>query len=1003
MDGLGALVLEVSGLGPWDVLTVTGAAYAAAATSLNLATGAPSAASFMLAAVAGDNDSASQAFAPAGWTTLHTVTATNGTNHVSDVVLTSAYLASNSSSVSVNATASAEDLSGVLIGIELAAPSPITGTGIAAGWPGRMIVEMALGAGFETPADQLTWTTLNDSGVAPGPGVTKRFWGWADQGGIPYALAGLQSGTGTVTLDDAAGDLTPSNSASPWYPDIVTGTPVRLRVALGTLTGPLGSTVVNRWYVIQRNMLDAEEKRDSNMRNFVDMSLTDIWSVVSGSCPSPYRGEVRQDNPYAWWTGDDQPLSGGVLPTTLRNSAAGNTNVLNITLSPGGGILQFYYDEDGNSTSGFQAPSVPVYAVGASQGWMYGDPQSSPASYATSNPVTASPGSAAWQASGQGGNTGSYGYFLSCNDASFPVLANGVTVEGWFSYPFFGSGSGLKITSVYPVCQQPQCALTIVELATGSHPVAVLQLDTSGHLNLITYNGSTGTSHSIYTASDLRSNSWHHYAVELTTTTWTVYVDGGATAEVSGTATGMTSAWTWLIVNGDLAANGGSSAGTGLVHGGNVSAAHLAVYPSLLPASRVMAHYWAAFAGFGQIPAPTGVTVQLALTTGSSSTGINGNYYATDGTARGGSYVSYTTGVLASALATANAPGGLTSGPSPRATGSDWQASNGALTDSLWVQWTSVAPSNTVYTADASGAETAAGVTCGSGDSFTSGYGSGASGAGVCQTAAGSGASPPTAPSALGDTVTQRLERILGYGLVTNPGRAIDTTPNLVQAALDIGGQAAGASINNLVQSDNGWLSVDAPGNLCYRAKAHLAADTVVWDLSSAGPSSGYPFRPGQTFKNDPQKVWNVIQIGQYSPDGATLPVTTPASASAVNTSQTQCGPRPLPWSSSYLQSQSEIQSQANWLIAQYGTVHRRAESLTVDAAGYPPAWIFVLGVSPGDLVQITDLPMQGGPQSVGTYRVSSVSRRIFFGANGNRPEGSVTVTCDYEPTSYWS
>ena len=46
---------------------------------------------------------------------------------------------------------------------------------------------------------------------------------------------------------------------------------------------------------------------------------------------------------------------------------------------------------------------------------------------------------------------------------------------------------------------------------------------------------------------------------------------------------------------------------------------------------------------------------------------------------------------------------------------------------------------------------------------------------------------------------------------------------------------------------------------------------------------------------------------------------------------------------------------------------------------------------------------MQGGPQSVGTYRVSSVSRRIFFGANGSKPEGSVTLTLDAEPSSYWT
>ena len=32
-------------------------------------------------------------------------------------------------------------------------------------------------------------------------------------------------------------------------------------------------------------------------------------------------------------------------------------------------------------------------------------------------------------------------------------------------------------------------------LSTGTAPVAILQLDTSGHLQLVTYNGGTGTSH----------------------------------------------------------------------------------------------------------------------------------------------------------------------------------------------------------------------------------------------------------------------------------------------------------------------------------------------------------------------------------------------------------------------------------------------------------------------------------------------------------------------------
>ena len=112
---------------------------------------------------------------------------------------------------------------------------------------------------------------------------------------------------------------------------------------------------------------------------------------------------------------------------------------------------------------------------------------------------------------------------------------------------------------------------------------------------------------------------------------------------------------------------------------------------------------------------------------------------------------------------------------------------------------------------------------------------------------------------------------------------------------------------------------------------------------------------------------------------------------------------RPLPSPTSYLQSTTEIQNQANWYIAQFGSLHRRVSTLTVDAAGYPPAWLLVLGCNPGDLVQVTDQPMLGGPLTVGTYRISSISRKIAFGANNSKPEGSITLVCDAEPSSWWS
>lgn len=574
-DALSVLVLELSGTGPWDTLTpIPASAYSAAATSLNLALGAPSATSFAIAAVTGDSTAAGQSFAPGGWTALHTVSATNGVDHTCDAVLTSAILPSNSGSLSVSASASsATDLSGVILEFQISAASPIPG-GMTA-WGGSQvytILEMAVGSGFATPEDQMTWVSLNNLAIG---GAPRRFWGWNDSSGVPYALGQLQSSTGAVTLDNVDGVLSPANPASLFYTTasanwaplaafydaqvaalaplawwkladaagagtaadssgnshtgtatsvtfggtneavsgntaasfasgstshiissynpalsavsveawvnlnglsqsgnprilasshtdsdshgfqlmlsgttpqiwfgtgtttgnvkapsalpasgwthlaatwdgttiilyvngaavasaafagsmaagtasgigigygtayagdylnglaaecavygtaltaaqvaghytagpVATGTPVRVRMALGTIAG----VTYNRWYTWVRNGLAFPEKRNKALRGYVPLSLTDMWSVASASCPTPYRGEVRASGPYAWWPMDDQPLSGGVQPSSLRNAALGNTNTLSIIISPNGTGPTNAYGTDGFS------------------------------------------------------------------------------------------------------------------------------------------------------------------------------------------------------------------------------------------------------------------------------------------------------------------------------------------------------------------------------------------------------------------------------------------------------------------------------------------------------------------------------------------------------------------------------------------------------------------------------------------------------------------------------
>lgn len=996
--GMSVLVVEVSGLGPWDTVTGVYGNYAAAAASLNLALGVPSAQAFMIAAVTGDNSAASQAFAPPGWSVLQTVTAANGADHSCDAVLTSACTVT-SSSVSVNATAvTVEDLSGVIIGVLRNAPSPIP-AGQNPAWP-YMILEAAFGAGFETPPDQMTWTSLNNWAV---PNAPRRFWSWRDDSGVPYALGQLQSSTGAVQLDNADGALSPSNNASPYSPNVTTGTPIRIRCAIGAI----GGTVVNRWYVIQRNGLAWPEKRNKILRNFTETTLTDIWSVAGGSCPAPYRGEILQESSlYAWYPMDDQALPGGVLPASLRNAAPGNANALNVIASPAGVTVGDAYTTTGIDTGSaafakpqFLPPGVAVYNVGQQQGWMPGDPSSSASSGATGNPVTASPGSAAWQQSGMQGAGGSNGWFLAVSDPAFPGLANGITVKGWFNAAFFGSAAGYFNTftgQYYPVAGQPYSVITLATLSTGSAPVALLQLDLSGHLNLVTYNGSTPASHMIYSASDLRSSSWHSIDLQLTQTTWAVYVDGGLTASASGTVPAMTSAWTWLTLNGDYGAHGGLSPAS-IQRGGNVAYSHWKIFSSVLPPWRLLAHYCAAATAFGLLPAPQ--SPALSQVQNEFGTG-----YTPDGTMSSGNYGAAGANPFGfSAVVTAKI-GSYTSGPSARVTSAGQLAVSGGQFwgAAVWLSWAGLAPQFTAWTSAAAGAEASAAVVNGSGDAFFSGYGAGAAGAGACQVSGGTGASPPAAPTPLGDTVAQRFERVLGYGLITAPNRAVDASASLlVQAARDTGGQAAGASLQNLVDSDNGLAGVDNNNTICYRSRPHLAADPVVWNIGMNVIAGMIPFGSDIAWSSDPQRIWDVIGVTPYSPDGASLATLTPANATAVNAAQKQFGPRPKAVTS-YLQDAGRQQAQANWLFAQFGGLQRRAEVIAIDAASHPAAWPLVLGANCGDIAQIYDAPF-GAPATTGTYRISQISRRISNGANGNPVEGKAVLVLDPVPGSYWS
>ena len=828
---------------------------------------------------------------------------------------------------------------------------------------------------------------------------------------MQYQLAQLRATDVTLELDNNDNYLASLNVVSPYYPNVQAGTPIRIRAALGTI----GGVSVNRWYIIQKNSQQWPEGIDENYRRYSAVTAADTWTAQSAIGSTYYRGEVLTDNPYAWWTCDDQPKDEGVQPTSLANSALGNTNVLNIVLSPNGATLQAYHGTDGTTQTPVQygiAGSLANYATGVSSGWMWGDPVSTLGTTATGISVSQEPGSAAWQAYGQAGTTGSYGYFLSCNDNSYPTLVEGLTVEGWFNYTFLGSSAALGNagTYSYTTAQQPVSVLSLLELATGSDPVAILQMDANGDLHLLTYpsGSSSSTSHSIYTTTDLRDNQWFHVALNLTETTFTVYVNGGLAAAVSGTMTASSPVFQWLIVNGDLGTNGGSSAGTGLVHGGNVQVSHLAIYPRQLPVWRILAHYDAAVASFGQIPAPSGVTTAF----------VQDNQYvvgyvawAPDGTAPTPGFVTGSgAGGSVSALVAAVA-GSYTSGPSARSGATYYDTDT--THNPAYVQWAGTADKFNVYTAASTGAETLASVVRGTLESYGGGYGNTSVPGGVGEISGGTGASPPTSASALGDTAGQRIERLIEYGtpgtganFPNYTGRCIDPSPLLVKAPAESGqgiGIQTGVAIQEISQSDGGLLFTDNLNNLTYWMRSHLDSQygMPIWQLGPNTNAGQIPYYRQIQWISDPQRIWNAIEITPVSPGNALLPVITPANSTAVSESQSFYGVQPLQIIS-WLQSTTEQQNQANWLFEWYGYPRRRAERVRVDASSYPAAWPLVLGVNVGDVVQLQDWQVGGGGNSY-IYRVSRIQRHLSYGAHGLEVAGTVEMQLDFEPSSYWT
>ena len=174
-----------------------------------------------------------------------------------------------------------------------------------------------------------------------------------------------------------------------------------------------------------------------------------------------------------------------------------------------------------------------------------------------------------------------------------------------------------------------------------------------------------------------------------------------------------------------------------------------------------------------------------------------------------------------------------------------------------------------------------------------------------------------------------------------------------------------------------------------------------MWKLGPSTGSGEIPYDRQIRWSSDPQKLWNVIYIFPFSPDGAQLNLITPASASSVQASIRQYGPEPLQVTS-WQQDTTKMQSQANWLFTNFGHLHVRVDNITIDAGENQAWWPLIAGINIGDVISV-QMWQVGGGGNTQTFRTTRIRRRISYGGQDGTLTASVMIESQYEPSSYWT
>ena len=487
-----------------------------------------------------------------GWTALATVTA--GASSASPVTIYPfwAPAAAGSSLDTAYTLPQVAPMAGVTFGISASAASPVQPN---PEFP-VLKVEAAFGAlpgdPSQSPPD---WTDLTARAIAQDGNtyITASM-------GREYELTTTEAGSLEVSASNHDGALTPGNTSSPFSPDVVVLTPLRVAAYWAGRWYPVAAGYVQSW---------PQEWPDLPQWGITKIKAADAVAVLTSlNMPSALDGEVLLDGPYVMIPCNEQYTTfvNGINPTFVASDAQGLL-ASNISRS--------------NQRAGFYVDGTAATAATGQSTQLLGDQDSGFGTSSISTAPTAS-------ASGPG---------MVYTDPGLPdpLSPNGVTVEFWVLISATVASANLQ-----PVVFSAYGPASNYQAATPSLQVKINNQTGSSTLSVVLADGS------VVTATFSVSPSPQQIALTLTPTALSVYVNGALTATATITSA-QVSVWKAITLG---CPNYAYQAGT--ITAGNFTAFDLAVFPYVLPPQRINSHYVTGFSGQQNVDATTRIAQILA-------------------------------------------------------------------------------------------------------------------------------------------------------------------------------------------------------------------------------------------------------------------------------------------------------------------------------------------------------------------------------------------------------